>query len=75
MSRTEQSYAHSIMVGDVIVCPNGDSITVETIDRRDFGAYITFTGTQATHSYAGVTTVPNARYESFADDLVTILSK
>lgn len=72
MSRTARIPATEVAVGDVIVCPNGDSVTVETITRD--GRFIDFTGTQTTHSVFGDESRRGV-YGAFADDQVTILPR
>lgn len=72
-NRTEQVYANEINVGDVIVCPNGDSVTVEKIERE--GDLIDFSGQQTTYSSFGNTDVGVGYYNQFWDELVTILSR
>ena len=60
MSRTERIPATEVAAGDVIVCPNGNSVTVEKITRD--GRFSDFAGEQTA-------------YGAFADDQVTILAR
>lgn len=78
MARTERIPAIDIVIGDVIVCPNGTSITVENIERitREGGDdLIDFAGTQTFYSFDGNEQQPNGLYGAFWDDLVTVLAR
>lgn len=72
-NRTEQVFANEINVGDVIVCANGTSITVEKIERE--GDLIDFSGQQTAHSSFDNADVGVGYYNQFWDELVTILSR
>lgn len=72
MSRTERIPATEVAAGDVIVCPNGNSVTVETITRD--GRFIDFAGEQTAYSVFGNESSRGV-YGAFADDQVTILAR
>jgi hypothetical protein len=70
---TERVLANEVIVGDVIVCPNGDSITVESMSRD--GDLIDFTGKQTRHSAFGDESRGIGMYNQFWDELVTVISR
>lgn len=75
MARTERIFAYEIVVGDVIVCPNGDSITVETITREDGDDLIDFAGKQTSYAFDGDTVREGGMFNQFWDEYVTILAR
>ena len=75
MARTESIFAYEIVTGDVIVCPNGDSITVETITRWAGDDLIEFAGKQTSYSYSGNVVRDGGMFNQFWDEYVTILAR
>lgn len=73
MSRVQTVTARDVVVGDVIACPNGDSITVESI-RLD-GDMIEFAGTQTSHNFLGDESGGTGFYGAFPDSPVAVVRR